>query len=241
MSLAKRAQISPIKCYTDGYEFIKSDYWNLWVICFVGGLIAGFFPLLLMGPISCGIALCFFARKRGHKYDFNLLFKGFDYFVPGLLVMLMNFGLAMLLILPFIAMYLAGFGMLFAASANESVGFGFAGFGLILLAALGGAFVNVLLNSLSFFACALIVDQKLEPFDAFKTAVSGITKNAFGLIGHALFGAIIGLVLTLVCFILVFLLIPIYQASLYVAYVKIFGTNESFIAGQPPSKPAKNF
>ena len=47
-------------------------------------LIGGAVPVVLIGPMMCGLYLCLFAKMRGEPVEFGMLFKGFDYFVQGL-------------------------------------------------------------------------------------------------------------------------------------------------------------
>src|SRR6185436_7088939 len=55
---------------------------------------------ILMGPMLCGVYLCLFARMRGERIGFDLLFRGFEHFVPSLIATLIQMVPMMLVIVP---------------------------------------------------------------------------------------------------------------------------------------------
>ena len=82
----RRGVIRPVECIKDGWEMIKDQYWLFFGISIVGMLIAGAFAIVLMGPMMVGIFLCLLQRQRNEPVEFGTLFKGFDLFVPSLIV-----------------------------------------------------------------------------------------------------------------------------------------------------------
>src|SRR6185503_2782728 len=77
--------IAPVECLKEGWATIKDRYWLFLGISFVTMLIGGAVPVVLVGPMMCGLYLCLFAKMRGEPVEFGMLFKGFDYFMPGLI------------------------------------------------------------------------------------------------------------------------------------------------------------
>ena len=67
-----------------GWAAIKDRYWLFLGVSLVAMLIGGAVPVVLIGPMMCGLYLCLLAKMRGEQVQFDKLFKGFDYFVPGL-------------------------------------------------------------------------------------------------------------------------------------------------------------
>lgn len=79
--------------------------------CFVANLVASSFPLILYGPVMCGIMFATLKALRGQVPEFGDLFRGFDRFVDSLLAglivsVIVGVG-AILCILP--ALFLAPF------------------------------------------------------------------------------------------------------------------------------------
>ena len=66
---------------------LGDQYWLFVGICLVGILIGSIVPMCIMlGPMMCGMYLCFRYRMNGIQVRFETLFKGFDVFVNALLV-----------------------------------------------------------------------------------------------------------------------------------------------------------
>src|SRR5215813_461642 len=82
--------IKPVECIKEGWALIKDEYWLFFGISIVGILIGGVVPIVLLGPMMAGIFLCLLQRRRGQPVEFGLLFKGFDHFLPGLIVTLLK-------------------------------------------------------------------------------------------------------------------------------------------------------
>src|SRR2546422_6252409 len=76
--------VSPIECLNAGWATIKDRYWLFLGMTLVATLIGGAVPIVLVGPMMCGLYMCLLAKMRGEPIEFGLLFKGFDYFVPAL-------------------------------------------------------------------------------------------------------------------------------------------------------------
>ena len=87
----KRQAVEPVQCLKNGWELVKDQYWLFVGISAVGALIGGAVPLgILLGPMMCGQYLTFFKKRRGEPIEFGTLFKGFDYFAPSLVAMLLH-------------------------------------------------------------------------------------------------------------------------------------------------------
>src|SRR5207237_10762057 len=76
--------VSHVECLTAGWAVIKDRYWLFVGITLVATLLGGAVPIVLIGPMMCGLYMCLLAKMRGEPIEFGLLFKGFDYFVPAL-------------------------------------------------------------------------------------------------------------------------------------------------------------
>ncbi len=85
----KTGVIRPVECMKEGWELIKDQYWLFFGITFVGMLIGGIIPLGIgIGAMFCGIYFVLLQKMNGRQVEFGELFKGFEYFVPGLITSL---------------------------------------------------------------------------------------------------------------------------------------------------------
>ena len=50
----QRGVIKPVECVKEGYELIKSEYWLLFAIWLVGGMIGGVSFFIAAGAMTCG-------------------------------------------------------------------------------------------------------------------------------------------------------------------------------------------
>jgi len=74
-----------------GNSIFHNNWLTALAMCLVGSVIANFFPLILMGPVSFGLSVAFLKKARGsEKFDFNDLFLGFDRFGETLVLGLMQ-------------------------------------------------------------------------------------------------------------------------------------------------------
>src|SRR5687767_7587920 len=79
-----RGAVSPMQCLRDGWQLIKYDYWLFFGITLLGMFMAGLAPMgILVGPMMCGIYLCFIHRETDEPVTVSVLFNGFNFFGPG--------------------------------------------------------------------------------------------------------------------------------------------------------------
>src|SRR5438445_3247924 len=86
-----RGTISPMTCLQEGWTLIKDDYWLMVGMTLVAILLGAMVPFgIILGAMMCGLYMCLFARMRREPVRFDMLFKGFDYFVQSLIVTLLH-------------------------------------------------------------------------------------------------------------------------------------------------------
>ena len=220
----RKADIGPVQCYWEGKAFLGDRYGLFLLICLVGVILAGLIPLVLFGPAYCGIALCFLKRARGERVDFEHLFKGFDFFLPGLIATLIYVAAATIILIPCMLLM---FALIIACSGSqEPVVMVISGvimflvyFGLIMI--LGIALLWFM------FGVFLIVDKNLEGPAAMKYAAEGVWKNFWGVAGAAIVGQLMVFIGTLMCIAPGILVLPIVYAGHFIAYQKIFGVQKA--------------
>jgi hypothetical protein len=210
--------IRPVECYKEAWELIKGQYWLLFAITVLGMMIGGATMYVLLGAMICGIFYCYFQAIDGKKVELEGLFKGFGYFLPGLLVtivivapMLVEFAI---IYVPLIVTALGGSRI----SEDE------------LFAILGAMFVGVSIisvimvcvHTLLMFAFPLIVDKNLSAWQAMKTSARAVWANLSGVVGLFVVGFVVNLAGMLAACIGVYLVIPLILAANVVAYRKVF-------------------
>ena len=180
----------------------------------MGGLI----PLILIGPMYCGVGLCFLAHEQGHRPSFDLLFKGFDYFVNALVPVLL-YSLALVIIIP---CYMGGlFGGMMLIGSGEEIG-------IVLGICLIIAGLSVMILGSTFmtygfmFSSFLVAEYKLEGMEAFNVSLSGIQKNFFGLFGVTIATALVAICGMMLCYIPLLLMVPLFLAAPFMCYRKIY-------------------
>ena len=214
----RRARLGFFDCFFEAKEFLGKDYWSLWGLTFVGMLIAGAVPLIVAGPIYCGLGLCFLAIERRQQPSFDLMFKGFEQFMNTLVPVLLYF-LFTFLVVPF---YLVGvFGGMGLCSTGEGV-LVFLGICSILFGVSVMIIGSTFIGYGAMFACFLVAEYRLEGMDAFKISLKGIQMNFFGMFGVMIASLILTFCAMLLCYIPFLLMIPIFTCAPFICYRKIF-------------------
>jgi uncharacterized membrane protein len=196
-------------------------------VALVGVLIGGLAPMgILMGPAMCGIYLCLFAVMRGERIEFGLLFKGFDYFVPGLVATLVQIVPVMVILIPAYAIFFVWVVLFGAHSASRGAPSGSA----VPVVVVAAVFVFLLIMAVSMavglffvFAYPLVVDRKLSGLDACRASARAVRGNLGGMLGLVLLNFALGIVGLLLCYVGALLLMPVGMAANAVAYRRVFG------------------
>lgn len=235
--------VAPVECLKEGWELVKGRYWLFLGICAVGMMIGMAFSIVLMGPMMCGIFLCFFQHMRGEEVSFEGLFKGFDYFGQSVIATLIQVIPVMIIILPtYFIMVVAGLGVASSGSsreAEETMAFMFT-MG-ILVVFLVCMLLGIILGIFFMFTFPLIVDRKLSGVDAIKTSIKAARANFGGIVGLVLLNTLLGIGGMFVCYVGGFLVMPITLAAQAIAYRRVFPemlvTSPSPYPPPPPPPP----
>ena len=219
-----RNAVKPIQCLREGWDLVKGNYWLFFGIAVLGTLIASFAPMaILVGPMMCGIYFCLLRELRGEPIKFEMLFRGFDYFVQSLIATLIMVIPMMVIIIPAYVIFL---GFVFAAappggaapSPNTSWAI-LGGMGVFYLAIF---LISLVVAVLFFFTFPLIVDRKLTGVQAVRTSIRAATGNLGGVIGLVLLTQLMSLAGSLACCVGAFFVMPIHFAAVAIAYRKVF-------------------
>ena len=214
----KTGVIKPVDCVKEGWELIKKDYWLLFAITLLGGVIGGFTLYILLGAMACGMYYCYLQAIDGKPVSLEGLWKGFDYFAPGLLVMAV---IIVPMIVVYLIMYLPVLIVVMSGSKinQEEMLTMLIGFGLVDLFLI---FIMVCFHTLLMFSFPLIIDRNLSGFAAMKTSSRAVWNNLGGVGG--LIAVNFGLMILgyLALCIGLYFVIPVMIASTAVAYRKLF-------------------
>ncbi|MEO8572627.1 MAG: hypothetical protein ABI481_01565 [Pyrinomonadaceae bacterium] len=222
--------INPVECVKEGFELIKKDYWILFAIALVGGLIGGFTMYILAGAMICGIFFSYLNAIDGKPVKFDDLWKGMNYFGPGLVVILV-------VMVPLIFFYLFAYiSMIGAIVGGAQMGeAGMAGaFVVIGLIDLGIMIVMVCFHTLLMFSFPLLVDRNLGAIDAMKTSARAVWQNLGGVAGLVVVNFVLIFVGYLALCIGLYFVIPIMIAGNAVAYRRVFPSLEMRSNMNPP-------
>jgi uncharacterized membrane protein len=234
-----RKAVDPIECIKAGWEMVKPQYWLFVGMAFIAYVIGQAVPLLLMGPMLCGFYLSLFASRRREPIEFGTLFKGFDFFGPSLVAMVLHTLPILAVIIPsYILFYVSLF---VAASQAESQGGAavlgvFFTFFLVLIV----IFVVIFIISVGFaFAFPLIVDRRLGGLDAVKLSFKAGMANFWRLLGMMLLTGIMTAVGMAFCIVGMFLVLPLSYGAIAAAYEQVFGlaNPREFAPDLPPPPP----
>jgi uncharacterized membrane protein len=234
-----------MECIKGGWEIIKSQYWLFVGMTVVGLLVGSAVPFgILLGPMMCGLHLAFIKARGGQPVEFGMLFKGFDYFGPSLIATLLHVIPIVAIVLPaYILFYISMFVSMAAAQSGGEPNPGpflgvLAMFGVFWLVVA----VVIVIVSIGFtFAYPLIVDRKLQGFDAVKLSFRAAFANFWRLLGMTLITSLLTIVGVLACYVGAFLVMPIGYAAISKAYEQVFGLSDgSQFSNLPPPPPVFN-
>ena len=239
LSQFRTGVIKPVECLKEGWALIKDQYWLFLGISLVGILIGGVFPIVLLGPMMVGIFLCLFQRMRNQPVEFGSLFKGFDQFVPGLVVTVLKMIPIFIVLVPY---YIFLFGMMATTmprgqleDPEQARNFFMSFFGFEIVFFLVIMVVSIAVEIFFMFAFPLVADRKLSGLEAVKLSFRAGKANLGGVLGLMLLNALLGFVGVLCCVVGVYFYLPIAFASQAVAFRRVFPeVSQPFPVPPPP-------
>ena len=230
--------IKPVECVKEAWALIKDRYWLFLGIIFVGVLIGGAVPIVLIGPMMVGIFICLFRKMRGEPVEFGMLFKGFDHFAQALIAALLQMIPMIIVIAP---MYVIMFGFMMTMmprggrmDPDESSRFVFSLLGFELVFVVVIMAVAIVVTIFFLFAFPLIADRNLSGVEATKLSIKAAKANFSGVLGLILVNVGLGILGVLCCYVGAFLVAPITMTSYAVAYRRVFPEISQIFASPPP-------
>lgn len=220
----RRGAVSPVACIQRGWQAISGQYWLFLGITAAGILIGSVVPFsILLGAMMCGIHICLLRRFRGEPVTFDLLFKGFDYFVPSLVATIVQ-------VVPIVVVLVMGYLVFFIVvigAAAAAPGGGEPAVALSIFVAMGlfvgaAVLVSLLVSLLFTFAYPLVADRGMGGVDACRTSAKAAVANLGGLVGLWLLLALMGIAGALLCYVGLLFVLPVSFAALAAAYREVF-------------------
>jgi hypothetical protein len=230
--------VKPVECVKEAWALIKDQYWLFLGIIFVGVLISGAVPIVLLGPMMVGIYLCLFRRMRGEPVEFGNVFKGFDYFAQALIAALLQMIPVIVVVVPmYVIMVILMIAMMpHGGRADPDAGamFAIAFLGFYAVFILVIMAVAVLVHIFFMFAFPLIADRNLSGIDAVKLSIKAGKANFGGLLGLSLLTVGMGILGVFACYVGAILVMPISFTAYAVAYRRVFPEISQNFSSPPP-------
>lgn len=220
-----KGAIKPMVCFETAWNLVKDQYWLFLGITAMGMILAGAAPLgLLVGPMMCGMYLCFFYRMRGLPVTFDMLFKGLEYFLQSFIVTLIQTVPLIVIIAPFYITFFLKMSKLSSrrGSPEEATRFMQEFLSMLIPIFIVVMVLSIVITLLFTFTFPLIVDRKLNAIDALKLSAQASMSNLGGLIGLTLLNILLSIVGLVLCYIGIFFILPVTLGAVAVAYRQVF-------------------
>lgn len=245
--------ISPGDCLSNAWDMLKRNYGMFLGIALLALVITGCIPcfnIFLMGPVMGGVYFVVLRDMRGEPVDFGMMFKGFEKFVPLMVVGLLQ---SIPGIVAQIFQYTIDFsrimidarrggGMDFYQASSGDLALSS---GLVIVSIVVGLVffvIGIAWWAAFFFAIPLVMEHDLGPVDAIKLSASAAVNNLGGLIVLLILQVLVAIVgLLLICFGLFFISIPVIYLSNAFAYRQVFPYFQRQMNMTPPPPNAYGF
>jgi uncharacterized membrane protein len=231
-----------VECLKAGWELLQGQYWLFVAMALIGFMIGSAVPLgILMGPMMCGLYLAFFRKRRGEPIEFGTLFKGFDYFANSVVAAILHAIPIFAVVIPAYFFFYVGLIVSLTALGDEPGPAGAIGVFLSFAVSILVVFSVIVVLTIGFtFSYPLIVDRRMQGFDAVKLSFKAAMSNFWRLLALVILCALVNAVGVMLCYVGVFLTLPITYAAVAVSYEQVFGlANPSEIASNLPPPPPR--
>ncbi len=221
-------------CVSDGWELVKRNYGLFFGVSLVGMILAGCIPcvsLFLVGPIMGGLYYIFLRDMRGEPVDFGMLFKGFDKFVPLMVIGIVQsvpeiIGQILRITVDVGRIGLEGAtgrGDLYQSSSDTfPIALASGMLVIIIIVAVILILAGIVWRVLLFFAIPLAMEHDLGAVDAMKLSARAAMSNVGGLIVLFIFEFLVALLGVIMLCIGILFVMPIIYAANAFAYRQVF-------------------
>ncbi len=242
--------ISAGECVSNGWETLKLKYGMYLGISIIAIILTGCVPCLnviIMGPVMGGVYYVVLRDMRGEPVDFGMMFKGFEKFVPLMIIGLIQS-------IPGILAQIVQYSVRFAELGLGGRGSGDFDFfqisdrDLAISSGLMIVFIVLFIGftvfsfvwwAVFFFAIPLVMEHDLGAVDAIKLSARAAVNNIGGLFVYFLLMILVVIVGMLLLCIGIFLVsVPVMYIAGAFAYRQVFPWMEQQFNMAPPPPTA---
>lgn len=238
--------VSPGDCISDAWALVSRQfglYLGMGLLTMVLISCVPFVNFFLMGPILGGFYYVVLRDQRDEPVDFGMLFKGFEKFLPLMLVGLIQGAPSIVLT---IVQYTVDIARLVGvASSNRDISFyqsGSDALGAGLSSILIISFIILFFFSIAWhlafeFAMPLVIEHDLSVTDALVTSARAAFSNSGSLIVLMIFQGFVMLLGVIALCLGIFVAFPVVYAAVAIAYRQVFpylGPKENINVAPPP-------
>jgi uncharacterized membrane protein len=197
--------------------------------------------IFLLGPVMGGFAFLVLRDLRNEPVEFGMLFKGFEKFVPLMVIGLLQMIPAIIFQVIQMAVDLGrigitpgrGNGDFYQASQMNPVLAGFTAAYLILI--VGFLVFQIIWNAAFMFAIPLVLENNIGAGEAIKLSLSAVFANIGGIILLMILGSLVMILGAIAFCIGIFVALPVIWAANVIAYRQVFSLlSGNFYTGPPP-------
>ncbi len=233
------------ECVSNGWNLVKPNYWMYFGITLLAVILITCIPCVnffLMGPVGVGVYYVLLKGMRFEPVDFGMMFKGFEKFVPAMVVGLIQGLPGIIWTVVDYSVNIAslvggtgnsGFGNFYQADIFESTFLAGLTAAYIIFAILF-AVISVIWSLTFIFALPILAEHDVSPIEALKLSARAAWSNIGGLILLVIIQVFIALIGVLALCVGVLFVIPILYAATAFAYRQIFPLTDQKLNVTPP-------
>jgi uncharacterized membrane protein len=244
----QRGAIDAGGCVSQAWELVKRNlglYIGVGLVTMILISCIPFVNFFLIGPMMGGFAYIVLRDLRDEPVDFGMLFKGFEKFLPLMVLGLIQAipGILFQILQYVVDLSSLALGTLTPIAASSE----FAEPGLSTLQAgaftglaivfLGYFVLQMLWNAALTFAIPLVIERNASIGDAITLSLGAVFSNLGGLIVLVIINFLVGLLGVIACFIGIFVAMPVTLASYVIAYRYVFPYFEPSNVNTAPPPP----
>lgn len=242
----RKGAVDAANCISEGWNFVKPNYWLFFAICIVSVLISAVasripyagsvINIVVGGALTCGIYIALLAQWRRQNVQFSLMFEGFSRILQTTLITLVA-AIPSFIFAGLVYAFVPIPDMALAATNPQAFIEAFFNRAVILPLAILTVLslvVSIVVQILMFFALPLVADRNVAVGDALRLSLRAGTSNFGGLLALVLFQILLCMAGLLVCVVGVFFVLPVVFASRIVAYKSVFPEAAPQFNNEPP-------
>ena len=217
-------------CISNAWEMIKPNYWLFFGISLLTYVLIACIPCLnviLMGPVMGGVYYTAFRAMRGEPIEFGMMFKGFERFLPLMVVGIVQSVPSIIYQMFDISIRIsnASLGSILQGRSSGDGDLAIAGGYLaviVIVSLLLMIFAIVWGISFAFAIPIIVENENMSPIDALKLSARAAWSNVGGIVVLAILSFLVAFVGVLALCIGVFFVLPVIWVAWAFAYRQVF-------------------